>query len=306
MKTIKTTLLSLSILLISSTAFAQEEIKKEGKLDNKRLVVTAGTNGVSSKIQNDSTDNDTTKISFGKTKIIIIGSNNDDDSNDDDDDKDYGHCRGCKGQRYNHFAGIDLGVNGFLSPEMSVDLQKEGQFMDLNYRKSISLSLNIWEWYIPIAKEKLGLLSGVGFEFNNYYLDRDITLFADEDTTIGFADATKSIEKNRFKSSMINVPLMLETNIGKDAEHSFHLALGGQVSYRLGSKSKQVFDQAGKEYKVKNRNDYNMNDFRFNAVGRIGYGDFTLFASYSLTPMFDKNKGPELYPFTVGISLVSW
>ena len=49
-----------------------------------------------------------------------------------------------------------------------------------------------------------------------------------------------------------------------------------------------------------------MNDFRFNAVARVGYGDFTLFAAYSLTPMFDKDDGPEIYPFTVGISMFSW
>jgi hypothetical protein len=247
-----------------------EEISSEELDITKKVVVHQGVH----------TNKDTTRISFGKTKIIILGPDNEANSKDDDDD-DYGHCKGCKGQRYNHFAGIDLGVNGFLNPEMSVDLQKEGQFMDLNYRKSISLALNLWEWYIPIAKEKFGIVSGLGVEFNNYTLDRDLTVFSDEDTTFGITDASKNIEKNKFKSTMINVPLMLETNIGKDAEHSFHLALGGQVSYRLGSKTKQIYEQAGKDYKVKNRNDYNMNDFRFNAIGRIGYGDFTLFAAYS-------------------------
>lgn len=162
------------------------------------------------------------------------------------------------------------------------------------------------EYYIPIAKEKFGIMTGLGFEFNSYDLDRSVSVFADEDTTIGVVDPTKDIEKNRFKSTMLNLPLMFETNIGKDAEHSFHLAAGVMGSMRVGSKTKQIYDQSGKEYKVKNRTDFNMSPFRMNAVARIGYGDFTLFASYSLTPMFDKDKGPELYPFTVGISLVSF
>ena len=162
------------------------------------------------------------------------------------------------------------------------------------------------EYYIPIAKEKFGIMTGLGFEFNSYDLDRSVSVFADEDTTIGVVDPTKDIEKNRFKSTMLNLPLMFETNIGKDAEHSFHLAAGVMGSMRVGSKTKQIYDQSGKEYKVKNRTDFNMSPFRMNAVARIGYGDFTLFASYSLTPMFDKDKGPELYPFTIGISLVSF
>ena len=78
------------------------------------------------------------------------------------------------------------------------------------------------------------------------------------------------------------------------------------LGYRLGSKTKQKYEENDKTQKVKDRNDYNLNDFRLNAVVRLGYGDFTVFASYSLTELFEDNKGPELYPFTVGISLVSF
>lgn len=251
------------------------------------------------KSSNDSTtssNSDTTKISWGKTKIIIIG---DDEEASIEFEKDSTKKRR---QRYNHFTGLDLGINGFLSENNSVDLQKDGQFMDLNYRKSISVGLGLWEWYIPVAKEKFGFSTGIGVEFNNYYLDRDITLVSTKDTTFGAVDLTKDIEKNRFKTTMINVPLFLETNLGKDAAHSFFLAVGGQISYRLGSKTKQIFEQNGTERKVKDRTDFNMNDFRFNAVARVGYGHFTLFGAYSLTPMFDTDEGPELYPFTVGIS----
>ncbi|MEQ8907837.1 MAG: outer membrane beta-barrel protein [Vicingaceae bacterium] len=256
-------------------------------------------------VKSDTTEQDTVRITTKKKKIIIVA-REDYEADSDGDEKDTTKISHLSKQRWNHFAGIDLGVNGFMSPENSVDLQKEAQFMDLNYSKSISLSINFMEYYIPIAKEKLGLMTGLGFEFNSCDLDRSVTLFADDDTTIGIADPTKDIEKNRFKSTMLNLPLMLETNIGKDAGHSFHLAAGVMGSMRVGSKTKQIYDQSDKEYKVKNRTDFNMSPFRLNAVARIGYGDFTLFASYSLTPMFDKDKGPELYPFTVGISLVSF
>lgn len=242
------------------------------------------------------TNGDTNTFSWGSSKVIVI--------NIEDDTTKKKECK--PKNRWNHFAGIDLGVNGLLSPANSVDLQKEGEFMDLNYAKSISLAINIWEYYLPLWQEKIGFSTGLGFEFNSYDLDRDYTVFSDKDTIMGVTNNNKKIEKNRFKSSMLNLPLMLETNIGKKANNSFHLAVGGMASYRLGAKTKQIYSLNGEDYKVKNRTDFNMNPFRFSAVARIGYGDFTLFAAYSLTPIFEKDKGPELYPFTVGISLVSF
>ena len=193
-----------------------------------------------------------------------------------------------------------------MSNDESFDLQNDAQFMDLDYAKSWSLAINFYEVYIPIAKEKFGISTGLGVEFNNYFLNRNVTLFSDPDTLLGIEDGSKNIGKNRLKTTMLNLPLFFETNIGRDAKHSFHLALGGMVSYRLGSKTKQIFTQNNEEYKVKNRTDFNMNPFRFNAVARVGYGDFTLFAAYSLTSMFEKDKGPEIYPFTVGLSLATW
>lgn len=242
------------------------------------------------------TNGDTNTFTWGNSKVIVISIEDDTTKKKECEPKD----------RWNHFTGIDLGINGLLSPANSVDLQKEGEFMDLNYAKSISVAINFMEYYIPVVQEKIGFSTGLGFEFNSYDLDRDYSIFSNKDTTVGIADDSKNIEKNKFRSTMLNLPIMLETNIGKTAKNSFHLAVGGMASYRLGSKTKQIFSQNGSDYKVKNRTDFNMNPFRFSAVARIGYGDFTLFAAYSLTPLFEKDKGPELYPFTVGLSLVSF
>jgi len=239
-------------------------------------------------------ESDTFKITTKRKRILIFPNENYEEEPEVDIYK--------KEQRINHFTGIDIGINGFMSASNSVDLPDEAKFMDLNYAKSISISFNFWEAYIPIAKEKFGIATGLGFEFNNYDLSRDITVFSDRDTTMGINDLNKDIEKNKFKSTMLNFPVMFETNIGKDADHSFHLQVGGMVAYRVGSKTKQIFDQDGKMHKVKDRTDFNMNPYRFNLVARVGYGGFTTFATYSMTPIFD-DEGPEIYPFTVGFSL---
>jgi hypothetical protein len=38
---------------------------------------------------------------------------------------------------------------------------------------------------------------------------------------------------------------------------------------------------------------------------RVGVGKIDLYASYALNGLFKKDEGPQLYPFTVGITLVS-
>ena len=258
------------------------------------IMAQEGTPTLKDSSQTTEEDLDTFKITTARKKILITPREDIEIEEEVASDK--------KEQRMNHFEGIDIGINGFMSASNSVDLPDEAKFMDLNYAKSITVSFNYWEAYIPIAKEKFGIATGLGIEFNNYDLSRDITVFSDRDTTMGVSDPTKDIEKNKFKSTMLNFPVMFETNIGKDAEHSFYLQAGGMLAYRVGSKTKQIFDQAGKEQKVKDRTDFNMNPFRFNLVARVGYGGFTAFATYSMTPIFD-DEGPELYPFTVGLSL---
>ncbi|MBL4710272.1 MAG: PorT family protein [Flavobacteriales bacterium] len=250
-------------------------------------------------VNSDSTKSDNNiKISFGNTKVIIIRG---------EDSADTIKVEKKKSQRYNHFAGIDMGINGFVSPSNSIDLQKDAEFLDVDYgTKSLEIAINIWEKYMPITKEKFGLMTGLGIKYNGYSLKNDVLVVNQSDSTFGVEDPTKNLSKNKFKTTSLQVPFMLETNLGKDAEHSFHLAVGAMVNWRIGSKTKQKYKQDGERFKKKDKNDFNINPFQFAAVARLGYGDFTLYASYSLTPLFEKDKGPEVYPFTVGLSLVSF
>ena len=295
MKKILNTILITSLL--SSAAYGQgvqvEKADTNYNAQKSKTTITIENGNVSVE---DEDGEDTTRITWGNKRIIIV----------DNDETDTIEIKKEVKQRFNHFAGIDLGVNGFLSDKQSFDLQKDAQFMDLDYARSFTISLNFFEQYIPIFNEKFGISTGLGFEFTKYALSRDISIYADKDTTFGFTDSSKSIQKNLFKTEMINWPIMLETNLGKDAKHSFHLAAGGMVSYRLGAKTKQKYSQGGTDFKSKDRGDFNTNPFMFSLVARVGYGNFTIFANYSLTPLFEDNHGPEIYPFSIGISLASF
>ena len=252
-------------------------------------------------LESDSLDGyDTTKFRLRNTTVTIVS------PSEEEAYPDTVKLTTKRRQRYDHFNGIDFGVNGFLSDDNSFDLQEDAEFLELDYAKSWYIAVNFLEKYIPIAHEKFGISTGLGVEANRYFFDKEITLVSTGDTTIGITDITKNISKNKMNVLMLNWPLFLETNLGKDALHSFHLAIGGMLSYRLRSRTMQKFRQNGEDFKVRNRTDFNMNPFRLNAVVRLGYGDFTVFASYGLTSVFDDDKGPEVFPFTAGVSLLTW
>lgn len=105
------------------------------------------------------------------------------------------------------------------------------------------------------------------------------------------------------------------------------------ASARLSSHTKIYYDEHNKEYtlsrysaesgkyelvdniqnpvspnnsKTKNFDDFHMQPFKFDATVRIGWGFVNLFATYSVNEMFKKGKGPEVYPWTIGITFVNF
>ncbi len=255
------------------------------------------------------TEVDTTKITFKGKHILIIAGN-------DSTEIVLGDSLDLpkkKKIRDSHWAGFDLGVNGFLTTSGSTSLNAKDAFLDLNYAKSVVVNLNPFEKYIPIAGDRFGILTGLGFQFNNYDLKTDNRLI-----TIPGTDSTKSqfgfdtinmgsVSKNKFKATYLTVPILFEYNDAKLARKGFHFSAGMVFGYRIGSKNKMKYaTPGGNDKKDKYREDFNLNPFSMALTTRVGVGWLNLFATYNLSPMFQKDRGPELYPFTVGLTLLDF
>ena len=106
--------------------------------------------------------------------------------------------------------------------------------------------------------------------------------------------------------------------------NSFHFTAGVIGGLRIGSYQKQEFDSWNTFYYLKDANGksggafyasdkcirsksaYYLDNFKLDATARIGWSFLNFFATYSLTPMFQDTKGPVLYPWSVGITLLGW
>jgi hypothetical protein len=255
-------------------------------------------------------EKDTTKITLkGKHILIIDGS----DSTEIVLGDSLLSSRKRK-TRDSHWAGFDLGVNGFLTPSGSTSLDAADDFLDLNYAKSVVVNLNIFEKYIPIAGDRFGLLTGLGFQWNNYDLDNDKRLGVTESVgdmksqVFGYRDSSMaSVSKNKFKATYLTLPILFEYNDKKVARKGFHISAGMLFGYRIGSKNKMKYTtEGGNDKKDKYRDDFNLNPFTYALTTRVGIGWFNMFATYNLSPLFQKDRGPELYPFTVGLTLLDF
>lgn len=238
---------------------------------------------------------DSTKIKFGNRKFIII------------DDKD---STGTAEHEKKHFdvywAGVSLGVNGYLNANNELTTPTGYDFLDLNYRKSINVSLNFWEQKIPIWKKHINIVTGMGVDLSNYRFNNNYKLTPDSNYISAVYDSSVVYKKNKLLATYLNVPLLLQFDSDPFGKHNktVHISAGVVGSIRLGSHTKQMYEINGTTFNPKTRDDFNLNPFRYSAMVRVGVGKIDLYASYALNMMFKKNEGPQVYPFTVGITLI--
>lgn len=238
---------------------------------------------------------DTVKVAFGDREIDI----------NNDGGVKVKHTDMKKERKFNgHWAGIELGVNGFLNHDLGMDPGEE--YLDLKYQKSMNVNINFFEQNINLIRNHVGLVTGLGFSWNNYRLRDDVVLTM-EDNELNWKGNDPypgaDYKKSKLTATYLTVPLLLEyqTN-SKSKANSFHLSAGAIGGLRIGTHTKNVYQLDGYQ-KVKERDDFYLNPFKVDGVVKVGWGIINLFATMSLNPLFKTDKAPELYPFSVGLCL---
>jgi len=246
-------------------------------------------------------EKDTTKIQWGKKKILIIDGEGRNvrvgfkDSTINIEDKK------VKG----HWAGFELGTNLLMYDDFSTDPPQGYDFLDLRTEKSIAVNFNLADYEINLYRKNIMLITGLGFSYNNFRFKSDKYLAEDAEILTSINDST-SYKKNKLVISYLNVPLLLEFNTSENPKKTFHIATGVIGGLRLGSHLKLVKESGSANVKSKSYDDFNINPFRCDATVRLGYRNFTVFANYGLVSLFKDDKGPEAMPLTVGLRLVGW
>lgn len=248
---------------------------------------------------------DTARFPLGEVEILVVSKP--DTTNDNSVDSLSNVIEEPKGPSKNdltHWGGLDLGVNFLVNSDNKLKYPTNDEWIELDQSKSLSWRFNLFEQKIRIAKDYAGIITGVSLVYNSYSFDKNVALFGNSDSTFAVLDTVAQYSKNKLRATYLQVPLLVEFNTSNDPDRTFHVAAGIIGGWKIGSQYKQRFESDGKEYKVKVSDDYNLSPLTLDATARIGYRNLTLFATYGLTSLFKDDKGPEVYPVTVGLSLM--
>ncbi|MCF8345568.1 MAG: PorT family protein [Bacteroidales bacterium] len=272
---------------------------------------------------------DKTKISVGKNEIFIIEDNGDTtkfqlgskgmsvvegkdgytinivDMNDDKsaakkEEKEQKERKSTKKFKP-HYAGIELGMNNFMTPDYTLHT---GSFMNLNTTRSWNWNLNFLEYGIGLGTSYAGLVTGMGLEFSNYVFDNHNSIEEVDGAIVNRPEPYTGITKSKLSMTYLTAPLLLEFQIPAGKKR-IHISGGVTGGLKLGSKTKIKYNDGGKQKEVK-KDDFSLAPFRYGATVRIGYRAINLFATYYFSPLFGETADPEIYPFSVGLNLLSF
>lgn len=246
---------------------------------------------------------DTTNMKIGDTRIILI---DEDPTNNDSTAVEYADNGPSDRLELTHFAGVDLGVNILLNSSGGTEFDSTMNWLELDYARSLTWRLNLIEQKIRLYKDYVGIMVGAGITYNSYGLRNNVKVVNTDSTgTTGIEidPQLQDFTKNKLRVTYLNVPVMLEFNTSDQLSKSFHVSAGVTTGLKLGSLTRQKWENGDDKYNERVKGDFNFSPFTLDASVRIGYGNFTVFANYGLTPLFTKNDGPEVYPVSVGIQV---
>lgn len=229
-----------------------------------------------------------------------------------------------------HWGGVGLGINGFVNNDFRYELPKEYEFMDLYWQRSVNVDLNLYEQNINLSpSHNIGLITGIGFSIYNYFFTKSFTVMTDSNFFSGTYNKGINVKKSKMVTNYIMVPVLFEIqdrNPNPLTKYRWHVNVGAIFGVRVHSHQKTYFNETNKQFSLEHpvtgdvvatatspydniskvHNNFYLQPFKVDASLRVGWGWLNLYTNYSITQMFQKGKGPELHPFTVGIMVTGW
>lgn len=158
---------------------------------------------------------------------------------------------------------------------------------------------------VPFGKSNFGFAIGLGFRAQNMYGNFLVKSTLDSTWLEKIGD-TASVNYQRSKLTLPYLELPIEFRFKSKSKVA--VGIGFKVAYLLPAHTKYVGEDyttlSGLKYRVKYREIRNLEQFSYGPTFRIGYRWFQINAYYSLSKIFTKGNGPELYPLSIGILLM--
>ncbi len=203
-----------------------------------------------------------------------------------------------------NWAGIDFGFNTFLNRDYS-GYKTEFMKNDILISNSIHLNLIQHNFGLQRNRNNFGIVTGLGVQYQYYRLSDTTTIERTADDII----IPKTFNYGNKQSSnlylfSLTVPVLAEIQIPiNNYKNRLYFSSGMYFSYRIGSYTKIKYQDDQKK-KLKVTDNFSLQNFKYGIMFRSGYRWINFYAIYDLNTFFKIDKGPELTPFTFGITLL--
>ena len=200
------------------------------------------------------------------------------------------------------WSGFGINANGFINTNNEIASTTELSFLTLDPAKSIGFQLNFAEKRFPIIKDYLGVVTGLGLQWNRYSIKGDFDFNVVNDTLVANATGI-NYTKNTLSSTYLQAPLLLQISTSKNSNKAWNISAGIVGGIRVDARQIQKWEADDKKNKDKTKDDFQFNPFQASLMATIGYGDWSLYATYGLSDVFNEGSAPKVRGVNAGILL---
>jgi Outer membrane protein beta-barrel domain len=161
------------------------------------------------------------------------------------------------------------------------------------------------------SNPKWSVAIGPGIATDNVFFDKMTLDIKGQSENLVFADVSDTTHFRKYKlaTAYLEAPVELRWRSNpSDDRKSVKIALGAKIgtlvnAHVKGKELQNSSDNTINDYTMKENSKRYFNKTRFSVMGRVGYSNFTIFATYAITPVFREGVAPTVRPFTIGLSL---
>jgi hypothetical protein len=158
---------------------------------------------------------------------------------------------------------------------------------------------------------KMSVAIGAGIATSNIFFENTYVDLKSTAARLPFTNLDSTDRFKKFKLTTVYAEAPVELRYSSNPAQpskSVKVALGGKFGFLLGAhtKGKNLENRNGQSlnnYIQKEKSKTFINSTRLSATARVGYGIFSIHGSYQITNMLKEGAGPEIRPYSIGLTI---
>ena len=194
----------------------------------------------------------------------------------------------------NYYDGTNYKYDpSFVRPSTGAAMSNKS--FKLNNAKSSNFNLWVVQQKMNLNHSSFNLKYGIGFEMYNFRFEQPIS-YRNNGTSFVYLD-DRTFKKDKLFVNYLTVPIQLNYQPKSENKRGLNASAGLSFGYLLSSHNKQIGGS-----KNKYNGNFNLNDFQVAGIGELGIGSIKLYASASMTNLYDSRLSKQFnYPFAIGL-----